>query len=160
MQHSDIGACLGGETRIELRFAEELPDQAQCYHSNCWETGKMTKKGRHITPQQLLRFAESSMYLYILPARQSLEPYMPSSEPTGVMESLAYPDMTLGERIMSLPPELIELVMEYAKPSPASSTLRILTHGIIDLLRSVSPSLYQELTCTITRLITLFFVGL
>jgi hypothetical protein len=152
MDYLEVDAFVGQMGVVTISLGKALADQAYCYHPYCWEFVR-TSAG-NVAPKQLLNYAQSSMRLYNTP-------FKPATGQANIVEisvrsELDFKDLFI--RVTSLPPELQQMILHLAGPSPASSLLDIAFFNSIALLLRAGPSLHQKTTCTIARRMTFHFV--
>ena len=130
----DVSVNLVDNIHATIAFGEEWLDQAHCYHPYCLEFVKSAERMKTgPNAAQLLSFAQSSTRLYNKPAGPRLKQVTSTSHKKIEIQYLF-------QQILELPPELVKMVMEYAKGSPASSFLNISFIGTtIDLLLRTVP---------------------
>jgi hypothetical protein len=113
----------------------------------------------NITSERLLRFARSSTHLFCLPGNAD-------SGSTSVITDVA-PNPRLSDKQLEdhlkgfrekLPLELQRLILDYAGICPASSILRVVYTGTVDLLQRVVLESNQKIRCPIARYMKFNFV--
>lgn len=119
----------------------------------------MAQGRRNVTSERLLRFAQSSTILFCLPGSAG-------SGSTSVITDVA-PNSRLSDKQLEfflkgirekLPPDLQRLILDYAGICPASSILRIVYAGTVDLLQRVVLKSNRKIRCPIARYMMFNFV--
>jgi hypothetical protein len=157
-QNDPDKACLDGPKHVLFSQDGRQQNQAYYYHPYCWEY-VIAQGIEDFTCGRLLRLARSSNQLFCLPGSAG-------SGSTSVVTDVA-PNPRLSDKQFKnclkrfrekLPPDLQGLILDYAGICPASSILRIVYAGTMDLLQRVVLEPNHTIQCPIARHMKFNFV--